>query len=127
MARPRTPTKVLEARGAFKTHPDRKRPGEPEVHTPLGQPPAHMTELERACWFEVTDLAPMGVLTSADAWAVETASCLMAEFRTLKSDFPASKMARLSAFIGQFGMNPADRAKLSIEKPKDVNPFSGLQ
>ena len=126
MARPRKPTALLEAKGAFKKNPDRARAGEPEVKTPLGQPPAHMTELERACWFEFAELAPTGVLTSADAPALELAACLMAEFRTVKSDFPATKIGRLQGLLGAFGMTPADRAKLSIEKPKDVNPFSDL-
>jgi len=126
MARPRTPTAVLEARGSFKTHPERRRSGEPVVETPLGNPPAHMGELEVACWFEIAELAPKGVLTSADRVTVETLACLLAEFRTVKEDFPASKHARMFGYLGQLGMMPGERSKLSIEKPKDVNAFAEL-
>jgi hypothetical protein len=38
MARPRTPTNVLEIRGAFKKHPERKRE-DPEPAGELGEPP----------------------------------------------------------------------------------------
>lgn len=126
MARPRKPTAVLEATGAFKKNPQRRREGEPVVTTPLGNPPAHMTELEAACWFEVAELAPRGVLTSADRVALEALAHLLAEFRTKKSDFTAQAHARMFAYLGQLGMMPGERSKLSIEKPKDVNPFADL-
>ena len=126
MARPRTPTALLDARGAFKNHPERRRDGEPVVNTPLGNPPAHMTELESACWFEIAELAPRGVLTSADRVMVEALSHLLAEFRTKKSEFTAAAHARMFAYLGQLGMMPAERSKLSVEKPKDVNPFDNL-
>jgi len=127
MARPRKPTALLEAKGAFKKDPQRKRDGEPQVKTPLGNPPAHMTELECAMWFEIAATAPTGVLTSADAFAVEQLSVLLAEFRTIKSELSAQKLARISYYLGQFGMSPGERSKLSIEKPKDVNPFAELE
>lgn len=126
MPRPRKPTAVLEAKGAFKKDPQRRRDGEPVVDTPLGNPPAHMTELETACWFEIAELAPRGVLTSADRVTVEALAHLLAEFRTKKADFSASAHARMYAYLGQLGMMPAERSKLSIEKPKDVNPFAEL-
>ncbi len=126
MARPRTPTKVLDARGAFKANPQRKRDGEPEVHEPIGCAPDHLADDELAAWRQIISQAPMGVLTEADTIAVESAACLVAEFRRDKADFPAGKLGRLQSFLGQFGMTPSDRAKMSIEKPKDVNPFDTL-
>ena len=126
MARPRTPTKLLDARGSFKKDPQRKRDAEPEVKEPIGQPPSHLAEDELSVWRQIVTEAPMGVLTAADTMAVESASILMAEFRREKEKFAAGKLGRLQAFLGQFGMTPADRAKLSIEKPRDENPFGSL-
>jgi hypothetical protein len=44
MSRPRTPTAVLELRGAFKEHPERarERAGEPRPTEPLGEPPKRL-------------------------------------------------------------------------------------
>lgn len=126
MARPRTPTKVLDARGSFKANPQRRRDSEPEVREPIGNAPDYFAEDEHAAWQQIVNQAPMGVLTQADCLAVEAAAKLVAEFRREGTDFAAGKLGRLQAFLGQFGMTPSDRAKMSIEKPKDVNPFAQL-
>lgn len=126
MARPRTPTKVLEARGAFKKDPQRKRDGEPECNNPLGAPHESLNEMEAKCWHELAHNAPAGVLTEADRIPMEMASALLAEFRLDRAAFTGQKLARLQSLCGAFGMTPADRAKLSIEKPKDASPFSAF-
>ncbi len=126
MARPRTPTALLDARGAFKNHPDRKRDSEPVVKEPLGAPPSRLTGLEVEAWMEIVEFAPMGVLTRADRHAVEQAARLMAESWEDFKSFPTAKLTRLQVTLGQFGMNPSDRSKLSIGKPKDGNPFDSL-
>lgn len=125
MGRPKTPTKLLDARGAFRKHPERRRDGEPEVKDPLGSPPSlEPDELE--AWREIIERAPVGVLTAADWHSVEMASCLMAEYRRDRTGFAAGKMGRLQSLLGRFGMTPADRASLNIEKPKDGNPYDNL-
>lgn len=126
MARPRTPTKVLDARGSFKKHPERKRDGEPEVREPIGSVPEYFDEMQKAAWNQITSQAPMGVLTKADTGAVEMTSILMAEMRSDWDNFSVGKIGRLQALLGQFGMTPSERARLNIAKPKDVNPFDQL-
>ena len=126
VARPRTPTKILDARGAFKRHPERKRDGEPVVKDPLGSPPDRLTELERQAWREVAMYAPPGVLTSADRIHVEELSILLAESWVSRADMQTSTRALLNKMLGQLGMNPSDRSKISIEKPKDANPFAAF-
>lgn len=125
MARPRTPTKILDARGAFDKNPNRRRDGEPEVKESIGAPPEELSEGELKAWKMIVSRAPMGVLTSADWPSVWMAARIWAGFIS-DPDYPAGKVARLHAMLGQFGLNPSDRSKLSIEKPKDVNPFSAL-
>ena len=122
----RKPTAVLEAKGAFKKDPQRRRDGEPEVNTPLGPPPGHLSPDEHKAWNELAGLAPDNVLTSADRVSVEAAARLLVEMR---ADFAAMQTTRINMFsklLGQFGMNPVDRSRLSVAKPKDANPFDQL-
>lgn len=126
MARPRTPTEVLDMRGAFKNHPQRKqeRANEPIVTSPIGEPPNDFTEAELKAWHDITGTAPKGVLTSADTLAVENASRLLAAERAgMNSD---SQGRRLDALLGKFGMTPSDRSKVSVSVPtqRPGNPFS---
>ena len=127
MARPRTPTSVLEARGAFKHDPQRRRPSEPVVTEPIGTPPHHLTAAQLLAWDEIVGYAPDGVLTSADRLSVEVASVLLAEFRADPAEMSAPRLLRLTGLLGHFGMNPADRSKLSIKQPEQSkNTFGDL-
>lgn len=127
MARPRTPTKVLDARGAFKRHPERKRGGEPEVRDPLGAPPEDLSPAELRWWHEFAARAPVGVLTAADWPILLMASKLMAEFMFDSTAMNAGRLGRLQSLLGTFGMTPSDRAKLSIPKARDDdNPYAAL-
>ncbi len=126
MARPRTPTAVLDARGSFKNHPDRKRDGEPVVKEPIGSPPDDFTADEVNAWQGLVDRAPLGVLTAADYYSVVMAAKLLAEFFSNYAAFTPARLARLHSLLGQFGMTPSERAKLSIPKAKEVNPFDAF-
>jgi hypothetical protein len=123
MGRPRTPTRVLDARGAFKKDPQRKRDGEPEVKNPLGAAPDRLTESEQQAWQLIADRAPLGVLTEADGIAVEMAAKMLAAAWADFEGMTDGRLSRLMSTLGTFGMNPSDRAKLSIEKAPDANPF----
>ena len=126
MARPRTPTNVLDARGAFKKNPQRKRQ-DADTAGQLTGAPAHLTGAARQAWEEITRCAPRDVLTESDRLALELAAQLLAQFRTDPVEFPAAKLVRLEALLGKFGMTPADRAKVGGKKeaPKG-NPFADL-
>ncbi len=116
MARPKTPTAVLEMRGAFKAHPGRRRPDEPKPTGELGEPPPHLDEAAANAWREIAEAAPAGVLTSADRLAVEIAATLMAQFRA--GDLLPAGVGHLRGILGRMGLTPADRAGLSIPQPK---------
>ena len=81
MSRPRTPTAVLELRGAFKNHPERarERAGEPRPTDPLGDPPKRLKPADKAAWREMQEHGFW--LTSADQFMVEIAASLMAKHR----------------------------------------------
>lgn len=126
MARPRTPTNVLDARGAFRKHPERKRQ-EPDTSGPLGRPPAHVKGEVLKAWKEIVKSAPLEVLTGSDRLALELAANLLAQFRLNPVEFPAARLVRLEALLGKFGMTPADRSKVGGKKeaPKG-NPFADI-
>ena len=126
MARPRTPTNVLELRGAFKRHPERKRPDEPKPTRAIGECPDRLDDGERAAWDEIVSTCCPGVLTNADRLAVEIAARLLAESWEAGREFDDVRRRQLSVLLGQFGMNPSDRTKLRVEPPKTVNKFAGL-
>jgi phage terminase small subunit len=126
MARPRTPTNVLEIRGAFDKNPNRRRE-DAKTTGEIGDPPTYLSEMERLAWAEIVQNAPISVLTSADRQIVELASRLMAESRVDFTEFTAAKLARLEAMLGKLGMTPADRSRVSGgNKDKPRNAFSEL-
>jgi len=112
MARPRTPTAVLELRGAFKNHPSRlkDRKYEPLVTTALPEPPKYLTTATTAAWQEMKSRGYW--LTSADRFLVEIAATLMAAYRTdaLKS----SDTSLLIGFLGKLGFSPKERGALNL-------------
>ena len=126
MARPRKPTKILEQTGAFKKHPERKRTGEPVASGSLSyMPPDHLDEREQAMWHEIVSIVPPGVLTNADALIVESLAVLWTRYRIDKSEMPPALISRIDIQMGRLGLSPADRAKLTVEKPRE-NKFADL-
>jgi len=125
MPQPRVPTNILKLRGAAKKDPARmkKRGNEPKPKGPLGEPPKHLTRDQKKCWRELIKAAPKGVFADCDAWAVEIASVLMAEFRENTAGFNAARLARLDSLMGRFGIVPADRSRVMIPIQEEKNPF----
>jgi hypothetical protein len=128
MARPRTPTSVLEIRGAFKANPQRAqdRANEPVVTEPLGEPPKTFTGDQIQAWTDIVNYAPKGVLTSADTLAVERAARLLAKIRMGSASETEGRS--FDALLGKFGMTPSDRSKVSVAVPtqRPGNPFSHI-
>jgi hypothetical protein len=125
MGRPRTPSNVLDARGAFKKNPNRARPDEPESEGEIGDPPECFTEDQCAAWRDFARTCHAGVLGSADRIALEIAAVLLADFR-VNLEFPAAKLARLDSLLGRFGMTPSDRSKVKAPKKEAANSFKKL-
>ena len=126
MGRPRTPTKILELKGAFKRHPERKRTNEPRPAGKIGNPPKHFSRELKAAWREIVKLTPEGVLTSADRIHLEVMSHLLVEFRANPEGFSAAKLTRLDAMFSKVGLNPCDRSKVVIPGPNKHNDFNNI-
>jgi hypothetical protein len=126
MARARTPTSVLDARGAFKRHPERKRTDEPIPTGPFNEsPPDYFDAFQVECWENIILNVLPGVLKNSDELIVEISAVLLAEFRTNSADMETARIARLTAELGKLGFSPSDRAKLTVAKPVK-NEFSDL-
>lgn len=120
--RTRTPTALLEARGSFKRHPERRRErqDEPRPDTPLGNPPKRLSEPEKAAWKEMQGQGFW--LTSADAMMVEIAANLMSQQRSGQIDNPARSL--LVSTLIKLGFGPTERAKMKVIPEKDApSPF----
>lgn len=117
---------MLDARGAFRKHPERKR-DDAETTGPLSAAPTHLSAAAHKAWTEIVESAPLNVITESDRISLEIAANLLAQFRDNTVDFPAAKLMRLEALLGKFGMTPSDRAKVGGKKdaPKG-NPFADL-
>lgn len=124
--RPRTPTNVLDAKGAFKKNPQRKRDNEPTVDSPFPRkPPARLNENQKEAWTEVVNLVPDGVLTAADVLHVEIVACLLSQFWESEGYMPTDRITRLTSEMGKLGLNPSARASLVVAKPK-TNDFDDI-
>jgi hypothetical protein len=112
MARPRTPTAVLELRGAFKRNPNRKkeRQTEPIVTTPLPEPPGYLTADTTAAWQEMRERGWW--LTSADRFLVEIAATLLARYRG--DSVKSGDVSQLIGLLGKIGFSPKERGSLNL-------------
>ena len=128
MSRPRTPTNILELRGAFKKDPQRRklRANEPKPETAIGLPPDRLDVQDRAAWDEIVSHCCPGVLTGSDRLTVELAARLLAELWDEGRSFHNAKLARLQSLLASFGMTPSDRSKVSVPPKEAVNPFAQL-
>lgn len=126
MSRPRTPTNVLELRGSFKRNPQRGRAriNEPEPAGDIGDPPEHLTAVERGCWVELVGLCHEGVLCAADRPFLEYGARVFAQLRA--DPFIDTKLAtRFETICGRLGMTPADRSKVQISRSaRAKDPYS---
>jgi hypothetical protein len=112
MARPRTPTAILELRGSFLRNPNRKkaRKNEPLVTTPLPSPPTYLTSATAATWQEMKRYGYW--LTSADRCLVEIASTFVARYRV--NELKSGDISLLIALLGKIGFSPKERGALNL-------------
>ena len=119
MARPKTASNILDARGAFKKNPGRKNHSEPTVEDEFPKkPPSFLTAKEKKTWKEIVNTAPGGVLTGADVFAVEIVARLLAEYREFKGRIDTARITRMTSEMAKLGLSPSARASLSVTKSK---------
>jgi len=126
MAKPRTPSAVLEARGAFDKDPGRRREDfEAGAFDPT--PPKYFTAKQKAVWAEIVGVLPANVLQATDRMAVELAARLIAHFRAQPDvEVTSSQVAQIRTALAVLGMTPADRSRVSAKKETPANPFAAM-
>jgi phage terminase small subunit len=132
MARNRTPTAILEAKGSYIINPERKRDAEPKGGGPLGGPPKYLMDEEKKIWKEIAKRLPNGVAFESDRDSFEMLVRLTHVMRysgktlTLADeseftvpDMKSAERATLISLWSRFAMTPSDRSKVSVDKEPD--------
>lgn len=131
MARPRKPTQLHVISGSAQKHPDRMREREAEPVTDAGdlrdmEAPDHLDKLHANLWNELKSQLHARVSSQHDATAFEALVRLVMVMRTGQA--AAADYARLQAYLGEFGMTPASRSKVSQgKKAEDKKGFAALK
>jgi hypothetical protein len=115
----RKPTAILDAQGSFMRHPERARENEPETDgkKPLGNPPSYLSVDQKRIWRELRKQMLPGVCFESDRTAFELLVRLVCKMRD--DTINRSEVSSLIALTSRFAMNPADRSKVAVEKPKE--------
>lgn len=122
MARPRKPSAILDALGAFEHDPNRKRQGEPSADGAAAKP-KYLKGMAAKIWDEFAPkLAKMGTIKNVDGPGLATWCCLEAEFQKDPSRMTASRITQKRAYEERFGMSAGARAKMSIDSGKTADP-----
>jgi hypothetical protein len=111
MSRPRTPSNVLELKGAFDKNPQRRRE-DPKVEPGLGDPPGYFDDEERTIWEEIAATAPEGVLARSDRLCVEMLIPLIVRLRN-REPMKAAERAFMLSTLTRIGCTPADRSRVA--------------
>lgn len=130
MARPRKPTQLHVVSGSAKTNPGRlaDREAEPETDGDLRGicAPDYLDDGLAAIWVEVAGTLHSRVASGPDMIALEALVRLVAKMRT--GEMSAADYARLQGYLGEFGMTPASRSKVSQgKKTESKRGFAALK
>jgi hypothetical protein len=128
MTRPRTPTQILEVKGSFLRHPERKRArvNEPRPTGELGDAPEDLSKEEKTAWRYLASLLAPGVAKNMDRAAMEEAATLRVICKSGQATAAERQLYR--NYLAAFGMTPADRSRVHVE-PADArkdDPWSRL-
>lgn len=126
MARHSQPVELALLKGADRAHPERYKKEVPKLDMALGDAPAHLAEDVKAIWFEMAAYCLPGVMTAADRLLFEVTCTLFAEYRRDPDKFTVGKYGPLIGNLARFGLSPADRQRLGMEKAKEANPFDAF-
>lgn len=126
MPKPRTPSAVLEARGAFAHNPDRKRE-DFDSGAFDREAPGYFGGAQVDAWNEIVSLLPPSVLQATDRMAVEMTARLIARFRAMDdADVTMAQVTQIRMSLASLGMTPADRSRVTSVKTPTANPFLAL-
>lgn len=125
----RKPTNVLQLAGAFKHDPKRgeARANEPKPAEPLRlDAPAGLTQLQAMSWRELRKCVHEGSCSANDEPALLVAAKLYCRIVYETEDaFSTKDVTAFFSILTKFGMTPADRSRVSVEKaPPAASPYA---
>ena len=111
MSRPRKTTAELEASGAWKHDPNRRRPD--DIPPVLGKfkKPISMNPFDEMVWDELLPMLPPGIENGSDSILFEALVTLVRKMRTMHAAAGDLKMMR--ELLNKFGLTPQGRAAIS--------------
>lgn len=127
MPRRKEPTEVMELKGAYKKHPERRPPKQAQETALLSSvPPTHLAEDEKYIWEELMNFEVIPELYKAsDAYIIEMTVCLIAKMR--RRETTAADHTRLHSLLHELGLTPSGKTKfLPPAKEEEVNGFANL-
>ncbi len=134
MARPRTPAKILELRGAFRKDPSREREDAEGAGEFEREPPSHLPQSVAKAWAYLVARLPRIALTSSDEIAVEQAARCLAAIWGMGEAYVAYETFKkfddsLRQWLIQLGMSPVARTKVAGTgaAKRRGNPFEALK
>lgn len=123
MARPRTPANVLELRGSFKTHPERRREDVSGAGPLAEEPPIELTGEEQAAWRRIIVRLPRVALTATEELGIAQMARILAAMNKLtptSSDFKKLDDS-FRQWAVQMGLTLQARLKLGASGNKDTS------
>ncbi|MFT5726218.1 MAG: hypothetical protein ACI8PB_000336 [Desulforhopalus sp.] len=126
MARPRKSSNVLNATGAFKKNPSRKR-NDAEGVGIIGAAPSMLSETEQELWEKIKTMVPPGVVTGSDELLLEVLARYWSKLRATPTDeITASQVSTIIAGCNALCMTPQSRTKVSAPVKERKNEFEGF-
>ena len=125
--RPRKPTAILEASGAFLRHPERRRAREmePKPSSPLGQPPKRLPREQKCIWRELLSQITPGIAKISDRLLFEVLVVLTSRFREGRAT--PTELRLITSIATKFGLSPADRSRVAVSEDEFSSESRGLE
>ena len=120
MSKAPTPIKLHELNGSYIKNPQRRVTNAVRPKRGIGPCPETVSTDWKICWDEIINLICPGVLGDSDRIWMERAAKLLAESRNPESKWTSQKENDLRQYLNKMGLNPSDRARLTVpEEGKD--------
>ena len=119
------PLEIAKLKGATKHDPQRYRDVPDGRPGGLGGPPATMSKVAKAAWYEILEQIPENITTFSDRTTLEVFVNLLVEYRMDPMSFAVGKYPALKGYQDAFGLSPAARRRIAVntKKPKE-NSFA---